>query len=302
VIRVGTAGWSYPDWEGIVYPRPKPRGFHALSHLARYLDCIEINSSFYGVPRAEYAERWVSEVQAWPDFRFTAKLQDVFTHRRLPGSGGDDDVGAHQLEAAAHAWLAGIEPLRASGRLAAVLVQFPHGFHQSPRTSAHLEFIEGLFGHLPLVLELRHRSWFEPATLDAIERLGYSLARIDLPAARDHPPADARAVGPIGYLRVHGRNATTWFDARAGRDQRYDYLYSEREVAELARSAGELARKVADTYVVTNNHFAGQAVTNAIELIAALRLRPEPSAPAELARKYPRLRALARTDGQDTLF
>jgi uncharacterized protein YecE (DUF72 family) len=296
VIRVGPAGWSYADWEGIVYPRSKPRGFHALSHLARYVNCIEVNSSFYSVPRADYAERWVREVEPWPDFRFTVKLQDVFTHRPLPSGDGA------ALDALAHAWLEGIEPLRASGKLSAVLVQFPVGFRHAPDGEERLRRIEGVFGHLPLVVELRHRSWFEPAPLGLVERLGYSLARIDLPPARDHPPATPPRIGRLSYLRVHGRNAATWFDREAGRDQRYDYLYTKAEVVELSNIARAIDETVDETFVVTNNHFAGQAVTNAIELIAALRLKPEPLAPAELVAKYPRLRDVARPDGQDILF
>ena len=294
MIRVGPAGWSYADWDGVVYPRKRPRGFHPLRHLARYVDLVEVNSSFYAVPRADYAARWVDEVADRPDFRFSVKLQDVFTHRDLPET---DRV----FQAMAHAWLAGIEPLRASGKLCAVLVQFPVGFRRSDRADERLQRIEGAFGHLPLVLEVRHRSWFDQAALRSIEQLGYSLARIDLPPARDHPPADPARVGPIGYLRVHGRNAATWFDPRAGRDQRYDYLYTPKEVEELARIARRLDGEIGDAYVVTNNHFAGQAVTNALEILAITSDR-KPLAPAELVSAFPRLRATTRPDGQDTLF
>ncbi len=297
MIRVGPAGWSYADWEGTVYPRRKPRGFHPLGHLARYVDCVEVNSSFYALPRADHAERWVAEVAERPTFRFTVKLLGAFTHEPLPEVGAD-------FERLAHAWLAGVEPLRASGKLAGALVQFPLGFRHTPAGLDRLARIEGAFGHLRLVLEVRHRSWFAPAALRAVERLGYSLARIDLPPARDHPPADAPTFGPLGYLRVHGRNAATWFARDAGRDQRYDYLYTPEEVRELAAVTRQLAGGTDETYVITNNHFSGQAVANALELRALLDEggSTAPLAPAELVERFPRLREVTRTDGQTSLF
>ena len=294
MIRVGPAGWSYADWEGIVYPRSKPAGFHPLRHLARYVDCIEINSSFYATPRADVAARWVRCVEDRADFRFTAKLQNVFTHQPLPR----DERAFDEL---VREYLAGIEPLREAGRLSALLVQFPLSFRRTPAAEQRLARIEHAFGRVPLVLEVRHRSWFEPDAVAAIVRLGYSLARIDLPAGRDHPPADAPAPGEPGYLRLHGRNADTWFDPRAGRDQRYDYLYAPREIDRLATVARRLADGKADTFVITNNHFSGQAVANALEILAALGSAP-PRAPVELIEAFPRLRGRVRPDGQTTLF
>ena len=165
MIRVGPAGWSYPDWEGAVYPRQKPRGFHPLRMLARYVDCIEINSSFYATPRADYCERWVDLVRDRPDFRFTAKLQNVFTHQQLD----------EEFDPSARSYLAGLEPLRAAGRLSACLVQFPLSFHRTRPAFDRLARLAETFGHLKLVLEVRHRSWFDADSLGEITRLGYSL-------------------------------------------------------------------------------------------------------------------------------
>ena len=292
MIRVGPAGWSYADWEGIVYPRKKPPGFHPLSHLARSVTCLELNSTFYALPRREYAERWCAELEPHPEFRITAKLLQAFTHDVLPP--------AAEREALAHAWLEGVEPLRAAGRLAGVLVQFPVSFRPSVEALDRLESIDALFGHLRLVLEVRHREWFMPDPLRRIEALGYSLASIDLPAAKDHPPEDAPVFGPLAYLRVHGRNADTWFARGAGRDQRYDYLYGESEVDGLVRTAKRLAEGSDETYVITNNHFSGKAVVNALEILASLG--DAPLAPVELVHAYPRLKERVRVSGQDLLF
>lgn len=291
-VQVGSAGWSYADWEGIVYPREKPRGFHPLRCLSRYLDCVEVNSSFYATPRADFAARWLSHVADRKDFRFSVKLQDVFTHQPLPAE--------PELPALVEAFLSGIEPLRSSGRLAALLVQFPHGFHHTARGVERLERIEAAFAHLPLVLEVRHRSWFAPDALQTVERLGYSLARIDLPYAADHPPPDPAPVGPIAYLRLHGRNAASWFDPKAGRDRRYDYLYGDDEVDEIARTVRRLATGADETLVITNNHFAGKAVANALEIQAALGR--EVRAPASLVAAYPKIAVRVGSEGQGTLF
>jgi uncharacterized protein YecE (DUF72 family) len=294
VIRVGPAGWSYADWEGVVYPRKKPRGFHPLPYLAKYVDCIEINSSFYATPRADYAEKWVAHVRDVPDFRFTAKLQDIFTHRPFHDS--------LRWREEAERFRAGLAPLRAAKRLAALLVQFPFSFRRTPGAQKRLEWIAETFLDHSLVLEVRHKSWFEPEARDLIAKLGYNLATIDLPGHKDHPPAFVEPTGPIGYLRLHGRNHAAWFDSKAGRDQRYDYLYGKAELSGLAETAKRIATGTDESYVITNNHFSGKAVANALELRSEIEGTP-PRAPADLVRRYPRLKEVTRPEGgQATLF
>ena len=73
MIRVGPAGWAYEDWDGIVYPQPRPRGFDPLAYLARYFDTVEINSTFYRPAAAATARKWAKRVEDNDRFRFTAK-------------------------------------------------------------------------------------------------------------------------------------------------------------------------------------------------------------------------------------
>ena len=80
MIRVGTAGWHYEDWNGTVYPRPRPRGFDPLETLSHLFDAIEINVTFYRVPDPSMTRTWVRRVASNPDFRFTAKLFRDLTH------------------------------------------------------------------------------------------------------------------------------------------------------------------------------------------------------------------------------
>lgn len=82
MIRFGIAGWQYRDWEGIVYPKPQPRGFDPLSYLAGFFDVAEIDSSFYRPPQPGAARGWVRRVADHRDFRFTGKLLKGFTHER----------------------------------------------------------------------------------------------------------------------------------------------------------------------------------------------------------------------------
>ena len=294
MIRVGPAGWSYPDWEGIVYPRPKPRGFHPLPFLARTFDCVEVNSSFYAMPRAENAQRWAELVAPFPRFRFLAKLHQDFTHGPA--------LGAREFATAARTFEAGLEPLRGAGRLAALLAQFPAGFRATRAAAARVERLAETFGGaLPLAVELRHASWFTPKALEWSRRLGVALLHIDLPRAVDHPPEDFPPTAALGYYRLHGRNARTWFEKGVGRDDRYDYLYGPAEVDAVVARARRLAAEHDELYVVTNNHFAGQAVANALEIAAGLG-GVDLEAPESLLERYPRLRSIARARGQQGLF
>jgi len=295
VIRVGPAGWSYPDWEGRVYPALKPAGFHPLAHLARYFGCIEINSSFYALPRREHAVRWAGLVAGHPEFRFLVKLNREFTHAHEP------ETPHGRWERLAEEFGEGIEPLRASRKLSAVLVQFPASFLFGRAEVRRIGRIRGLFPGTPMVLEVRHASWFDPPAIDTVRGLSYSLAYVDLPPAWNHPPPWHGPTGPIGYLRLHGRNSREWFRHEAGRDERYDYLYSSEELDALAAVARRIAGEHPETFVVTNNHFEGKAVASGLEILSLLAGEPVP-APPEIVERFPHLRGRTRVEGQQSLF
>ena len=106
--RIGTAGWSYPQWDGIVYPKPQTRGLHALEYLARFVDLVEINSSFYRPLQPEVTKVWMKKVEANQNFCFTAKLHQRFTHRRksatFRGQGHSRKVYGHFTVRASESW------------------------------------------------------------------------------------------------------------------------------------------------------------------------------------------------------
>jgi uncharacterized protein YecE (DUF72 family) len=294
VIRVGVAGWSYADWKGRVYPRSSVGDFHPLPYLARYFDCIEINSSFYALPRIEYVTNWVEFVRDKRDFRFCIKLHRDFTHGEVT------EQDALQFRRT-------FEPMVDAGKLGVALAQFHQGFENDAAGRSRLARVQRLAGNLPLVVELRHRSWFYADALRYLEETGVNLAHIDMPASPDVVPQVRERddlpyfLGPTGYLRVHGRNDADWYDPDKDRDDKYNWLYKEEDSALFARYAQRLANVGGDTYVITNNHFAGKAAVNGIEIQFALA-GDLVSAPPELVATYPSLRKITKREGQGQLF
>ena len=277
-IRTGVAGWSYKDWHGVLYPEQKPPGFDPLPFLASYVDLIEINSSFYGPPKPEHAERWVERVASHPDFRFTAKLWRRFTHER----------GEAWTRKEAEAVKEGLAPLAEGDRLDALLVQFPWSFRNDEAGRDWLADVRAEFASLPLVVEVRHESWNDPSFYDWLAAEGVGFVNIDQPLFKRSIKPSARATSRVGYVRVHGRNYRDWFRKDAGRDARYDYLYTRPELESWAERTKEVARDedVETVDVVFNNHYKAQAVVNALEFRTVLG-EPRVEAPPTLMEAYP---------------
>jgi len=285
VILIGTAGWSYPDWDGCVYPARRPPGFDPLAHLARFLDCIEINASFYRIPDPRTSSSWVERVSGRSGFRFTAKIWRGFTHE--PASGPEEAAGSER------AFRAFIEPLREAGILGAVLVQFPYSFHRTSEGWSRLSDLIERFEDLPLVVEVRHASWVTLEFLAALRERGVAFCNVDQPAISANILPTAHVTAPLAYVRLHGRNAGAWFEEGAGRDRRYDYLYTAEEISGWVDRIASMAAGARDLIVIANNHYRGQAVANALELKAALA-GGEVEAPSEILAAYPRLAGKVR--------
>jgi uncharacterized protein YecE (DUF72 family) len=280
-IRVGPAGWSYPDWKGQVYPKRQPRGFDALAYLAEYFDAVEINATFYRIPTQAMTRQWVERVTQFPAFRFTAKLWQGFTHE-THASAGD-----------AAAFRQGMEPLHEAGRLGAVLMQFPYRFHLTPDNREYLRRLVAAFRHYPLILEVRHRSWDQPQVYEWLQELQVGFCNIDQPQVSHAIGLTEHVTSPVGYLRLHGRNAAMWFQEGAGAAARYDYRYAPEEIDEILDVVQVISRRANTTYLITNNHFRGQAAFNALELRYRLHRTPVP-VPPPLLTAYPELEALTR--------
>jgi uncharacterized protein YecE (DUF72 family) len=292
VIRVGPAGWSYEDWGGIVYPSPRPHGFHPASYLAEFFDTIEINSSFYHPLPAAHCRQWIERVAANPRFLFTAKLWQRFTHE---GSAAESDVLAVR---------AGFDVLQTAGRLGTLLLQFPFSFHQTDKNRAHLEKLLELFRDYPRVVEVRHATWNSADFYEFLHQRGVGFCNLDQPLiGRSLRPSD-RVTSPVGYIRLHGRRYDTWFSDDVGVPpaERYNYLYSQEELDPWAARIDKVAGKAGNTFVITNNHYQGKAVVNALQLIRLLT-GEKVKVPETLRHHYPELEAIASEASREpTLF
>jgi uncharacterized protein YecE (DUF72 family) len=301
-VRVGPAGWSYPDWTGYVYPSRRPKGFHEASYLAEFFDTIEINTSFYQPLRPDHAEQWIDRVAANPRFVFTAKLWQRFTHYAISTAAGSATSGATAADE--RAVRAGFDPLRSAGKLGAVLLQFPFSFHRTKETTSYLAEVLKRFADYPLVVELRHASWNSQETFDLLHKSNAGFCNIDQPIiGRSIGPSEA-TTSPIGYIRLHGRRYDTWFtdDATIPTYERYNYLYSPEELAPWASRIRKVAEKARDVFVVTNNHYQGKSVVNALQLISILK-RSKVNVPEPLRQHYPELEEIAATPPESpTLF
>lgn len=251
---IGPAGWSYADWAGTVYPPEIIRRRQQLPWLARQFDLVEINTSFYRIPSPAMTERWLRAVSDRPAFRFTVKLFQGITHaQRL-----DPAVVADCRNA--------IAPLHNEGRLGGLLLQFPWSFHCGRQEKIFLRRVLDAFEGFPLAVEVRHGSWNQDAFFDYLHSRAVMFCNIDQPIIGDSLELTARVTAPSAYLRLHGRNQADWFRPDAGVAQRYNYLYSEGEIAALAAIAEALGREADHVYIVTNNHYRGKAVVNALQL------------------------------------
>lgn len=290
---VGTAGWSYEDWEGIVYPPVKGQGFHPLEYLARFIDIVEINSTFYRPATPSMAYSWLRRVQAYADFLFTVKLLQMFTHQRQAFTMKDVDY-----------FKKGIEPLAIRQRLAAILIQFPWSFINTAENREYLEKLFSLFADFPLALEVRHSSWDRPDFYEFLKESRVAFCNIDQPVFHHSIKPSAIVTNPeFSYVRLHGRNYKDWFREEAGRDDRYNYLYSTVELEEWIGRIRKLAEGSNRVFIITNNHYRGQALANALQ-IKNMLTGEKLQIPATLLEKYPVLKEIAKKleKGQADLF
>ena len=233
----------------------------------------------------------MKRVRPNPNFRFTLKLYKGFTHERTAA------VDDERLFADA------LAPLTDGGVLGAVLLQFPWSFKNDAEGLAYLSATLERFARYPLVVEVRHASCNQPEFYAFLAERGVGFCNIDQPLiGRSLGPSD-RATGPVGYVRLHGRNYRDWFREDAGRDARYDYLYSEEELDPWVEKISEVSGTASSTYVITNNHFRGQAVVNALQIRSRIEKR-KVKAPASLVEHYPVLAKSAEPDSstQPRLF
>jgi len=310
-VRVGTSGWNYPSgkgtWNGLFYPKARSKRagtdrFDELRFYADHFNTVEVNTTFYGQPRAEVTLGWAQRTPA--GFDFSLKLYQKFTHPKMfreaalkaaPGSEGALlDSLAQVTQSDIDEFRRGIDPLAAAGKVGALLAQFPPSFKDSPQAREYLAQLLRAFAAYPIAVELRHRSWSDSIgdTVSLLNAFGAAWVQIDEPKFRfsirqNYLPN----VTSFYYMRLHGRNAAQWWTHDKSED-RYNYLYSAGELQEFSETAKAARELVKKSYLYTNNHFSSKSVVNAVMLKAQLGQPIEGEYPEALVETYPEIRSL----------
>ena len=276
-IYIGIAGWSYPDWKGIVYTSSR---IDQLEYVSRFVDCVEINSTFYRPPSERNSKSWLRRTAAKSVFFFTAKLHREFTHE-----GKIDPATVRQFHT-------GFAPLLENGKLKHLLIQFKYDFSDTAQSRQHLsKIVESFRDTFRLVTELRHRSWEKPDALDFLQGLGVTVCNLDYPTTWNSFNMQHCTVGEHGYFRMHGRNREKWF-SKASRDEIYNYYYDNDELSQIKARAERLAGAFKTLTMITNNHYRGAELANALELKALITGQKQ-SVPEGLLKTYPDLERIA---------
>jgi uncharacterized protein YecE (DUF72 family) len=305
-LRIGTSGWNYPSgrgtWNGIFYPpsRGREKGFDELSFYAEHFNTVEVNSTFYGQPRPEVTHAWVDRTP--PGFEFSVKLYQKFTHPKMfkqayvKGAAAGDaaaeallDVLAKPNQSDLDEFRRGVDPLASSGKMGALLAQFPPSFKSDEPSRDYLAWLLHAFAGYSVAVELRHATWSDTLgdTLALLSASGAALVQIDEPkfrlSIRQNQLPNIRG---FYYMRLHGRNAAQWWKHDKAED-RYNYLYSADEVSEFVETLDGAREIVRKAYLYTNNHFSAKSVANAAMIKKQLGEPLEGKYSSEFLSRYP---------------
>ena len=188
-IRIGCSGWQYKHWRERFYPEglPQTRWF---AFYADHFDTVEINSSFYHLPKASTFEKWRD--QAPPGFCYAVKANKFITQAKK----------LNECEEPLDRMMAATRHM--GDRLGPMLYQLP------PSLGINLQRLESFLRLVPAdvtnVFEFRHKSWYVPETYALIDRYGASFCIHDMPGSA----SERVAVGPAVYIRFHGGEGKYW--------------------------------------------------------------------------------------------
>ena len=277
---------------GHFYPYKTMSAEERLWWYSRFFDVVEVNSTFYAVPSADTAALWVARTP--PGFLFNVKAYGLLTghhldaarlpdalKKRLPGSVRSKNHGRVPNSAfgdEARAWAfaelrKALDTLREAGKLGYVLFQLAPWMKRSDEVQAQLARLPRELSDDVVAVEFRHRSWFREHTEETLRfladhRLAY--VSIDAPRSRATMPSLPALTSPTAVFRLHGRNFEGHLKQVQGKNpsvaEKYDYLYSEKELEEVARAAGAMNGKAERVHVAMNNNNRDYPVTNGLEL------------------------------------
>lgn len=250
-LFVGTSGYSYTEWSDNGFYPAGTRTADMLGLYMRFFPVVELNYTWYQMPRADAVARMSAKVPE--DFRFAAKLTRTLTHEVR-----------EQWQKELRLFRQGIRPL--AGRLVAVLVQLPPDFARTAANRRYLaHLLDGLQG-LPVAVEFRHASWAVDQVFAELERRRITLVTVDAPALPSlFPPLDIVTNPDLFYLRFHGRNKSGW--SSSNMQKKFDYDYSTAELRQWSEGhIRTLSQNASCGIILFNNHVRAQAPKNARQL------------------------------------
>jgi uncharacterized protein YecE (DUF72 family) len=274
MIRVGTCSWADESFVKAWYPRGVSSGEERLRYYAEHFNVVEANSTYYRMPDestvANWAERlpdgFVMHVKAFALMtRHPVKIEvlpaDLHDAVEVDEHGRVERPSREVRGEVFGRFLAALEPLRQAGKLGGILMQFPPYIVPKPSSYEYLEWARDQLGGYEMLVEFRHKSWFEqPAdTLSFLDQHGMTYVTVDAPP--DVIPLVVARTTNTAYVRFHGRNRQTWFKRTGSAADRFDYLYSQEELAEWAGTLRELAANGAENvYAMFNNNGRSEIV------------------------------------------
>jgi uncharacterized protein YecE (DUF72 family) len=262
MIKIGTSGFSFPDWKGTVYPI----GIREREMLPFYekelgFNVLEVNFTYYTLPSQKSLAAMSHKTSN--DFEFVVKSFKGMTHEIW-----DKETGKRiDHQEIFKKFRYSLIPLLEDKKLACVLAQFPYGFFPNRENLDYLgRFKEEMEG-IPLVAEFRNKAWLKEQTFQFLRKREIGFCVVDEPRLSQLMPYQPMATSEIGYFRFHGRNSN-WFNVPTS--VRYDYLYSEGELKEFIPDIKDISRKTVKTLIFFNNCHAGSAAKNAGQMAKLL--------------------------------
>jgi uncharacterized protein YecE (DUF72 family) len=245
-VRIGTSGYSFEDWKGEFYPEDIQKG-KMLDFYAQHFDTVEVNSTYYRIPPHHVFYHMAQKTVA--DFHFIVKTHSNVTHQR------------RKTEESIKNLLEAVKPLQEAGKLKGFLAQFPYSFKGIPANLDYVKSVQDALGDHRLFVEFRHRSWVIDEVFQAFKEHRIGFVSVDEPQLINMIPPELYVTADVAYVRFHGRNGENWYHPEKG--DRYDYLYSEKELEEWVKPIKKITSHASLTYLFFNNCHMGHAVNNA---------------------------------------
>ncbi len=250
MLYLGTSGFSYSDWADNFYPRGIQRR-DWLSFYAREFNALELNSTYYAIPKLSILESMIRKTGE--GFVFSIKANQEITHQRHPDNGVFE------------AFVSMLQPFVDSGKLGCVLAQFPFSFGANHQNAGYLKLFREKLKDVPVVVEFRNAQWLKPEMFDWLRKHNLGFCCVDEPQLPNLLPPVAEVTSNIAYVRFHGRNAAKWWQHEHAYE-RYDYTYSAEELKEWVPRITRLNGLAQKTFVFANNHWRSQSASTIRQL------------------------------------